>query len=87
MARRAGLPAPLVVVVVSVLVLLLGSLALDEVAAAAEDEDIGAGAARRPLWRGCCNQYREGGEPGRSYSGRTIGPCIPTQPCPIPIVP
>uniref|UniRef100_A0A0E0RF65 Uncharacterized protein n=1 Tax=Oryza rufipogon TaxID=4529 RepID=A0A0E0RF65_ORYRU len=82
-ARGAGLPAPFVVVV-SVLLLLLGSLPLHEVAAAEDEDEIGGGGggARGPPWRGCCNQYKEGG----SYTGRgRFGPCIPTQPCHKPI--
>uniref|UniRef100_A0A0E0BQH1 Uncharacterized protein n=1 Tax=Oryza glumipatula TaxID=40148 RepID=A0A0E0BQH1_9ORYZ len=88
-ARGAGLPAPfVVVVVVSVLLLLLGSLPLHEVAAAEDEDEIGGGGggARGPHWRGCCNQYKERGETGGSYTGRgRFGPCIPTQPCPKPI--
>ncbi|BAF29429.1 Os12g0218300 [Oryza sativa Japonica Group] len=91
-ARGAGLPAPFVVIVSVLLLLLLGSLPLHEVAAAEDEDQIGGGGLehgasalkpdRGPLWRGCCNQYKEGG----SYTGRgRFGPCIPTQPCPKPI--
>ncbi|EAY82612.1 hypothetical protein OsI_37832 [Oryza sativa Indica Group] len=87
-ARGAGLPAPFIVVVS---VLLLGSLPLHEVAVAEDEDQIGGGGglehgARGLPWRGCCNQYKERGEPGGSYTGRgRFGPCIPTQPCPTPI--